>query len=134
MIRRMLAFRTVAGLAALMLLAAIAATAIASTATAVAGDWEGTLDTGNGTLRVVIHLSEDKDGKLTGNLDSPDQGATGIGMTTITYKEPDLHFEIASIGGSFDGKLTKSSDAIEGVWKQGSGSLPLIFKRAGKSK
>ena len=132
MIRHMLAFRTMAGLAAVMLLAAIAATAIASTATAVTGDWEGVLDTGNGTLRVVIHLSEDKDGKLTGNLDSPDQGASGIAMSTVTYKEPDLHFEIASIGGSFDGKLNKSTEAIEGNWAQGSGSLPLVFKRPAK--
>jgi hypothetical protein len=106
--------------------------AMAAPAPGVAGDWQGTLDTGGGTLRVVVHISQDKDGKLTGALDSPDQGASGIAITAITYKEPDLHFEVGSIGGSYEGKMNKENSQIAGDWKQGGGSLPLTLKRVTK--
>ena len=45
----------------------------------VVGDWEAVMNTGRGTLRVVVHISQGKDESLTGTLDSPDQGATGLG-------------------------------------------------------
>jgi hypothetical protein len=35
-------------------------------------------------MRVVLHVSEGNEGKLTATLDSPDQGAPGIPITTIT--------------------------------------------------
>ena len=105
---------------------------MAVTAPGVAGDWQGTLDTGGGTLRIVLHITQDKDGKLSGAIDSPDQGASGIAITAMTYKEPDLHFEVGSIGGSYDGKMNKENSQIAGDWKQGGGSLPLTFKRVTK--
>jgi len=98
----------------------------------IAGDWEGTLDTGGGTLRVVVHITQDKEGKLSGSVDSPDQGASGIAITAITYKESTLHFEVGSIEGSYDGKMNKENSQIAGDWKQGGGSLSLTFKRVSK--
>lgn len=98
----------------------------------VVGDWQGSLDTGGGSLRVVIHVLQGKDGKLTASLDSPDQNASGIEVSSITYKEPDVHFEVERIGGSYDGKMNKDSSEIAGNWSQGGASLPLVFKRAAK--
>ncbi|MGA7557713.1 MAG: hypothetical protein WCF61_04785 [Terriglobales bacterium] len=99
---------------------------------AAVGDWEGRLDTGNGSLRVIAHISQAADGKLTGSLDSPDQGATGIAIGTATYNEPDLHFSIESLGSSYDGKLNHDKSEITGEWKQSGLSLPLVFKRRSK--
>jgi hypothetical protein len=100
---------------------------------AVAGDWQGTLDVGGGnTLRIVVHISQDKDGKLSGAIDSLDQGASGIEITAITYKEPDLHFEVGSVGGSYDGKMNKENSQLTGEWKQGGASLALSLKRITK--
>lgn len=99
---------------------------------AVVGDWNGALSTGGGSLRVVIHIAQDKDGKLSGTLDSPDQGATGIAISSITYKEPALHFEIEKFGAGYDGTMNKDNSEIGGNWKQGAASLPLTFKRASK--
>jgi len=114
-----------------ILLAISAGLAMAAAPGAV-GDWQGTLDTGSGTLRVVVHINQDKDGKLAGAIDSPDQGATGIPITSVTFKEPDLHFEVGSIGGSYDGKINKENSEIAGDWKQGGASLPLALKRVKK--
>ncbi len=97
---------------------------------AAIGDWEGKIDTGNGNLRVLVHISQG-DGKLTGSLDSPDQDATGIAISTVTYNEPDLHFAIESLGSSFDGKMNNDNSEITGEWKQSGLSLRLVFKRRG---
>jgi len=121
--------------AALPVLVALAlglSAGLAASTPAVVGDWEGALNTGNRSLRVVLHVSEDKEGNLNATLDSPDQGATGIAISTINFKQPDLHFEIQRMGASYDGKINKDNSEIAGQWKQGGASLPLTFKRATK--
>jgi hypothetical protein len=109
----------------------VLSTVLASSVSGVAGDWEGALDAGNGhSLRIVVHFVQAKDDSLTGALDSPDQGATGIAITSIAYKQPDVHFEIAQFGCSFEGKINKENSEIAGQWKQGGASFALTFKRA----
>lgn len=107
-------------------------TVVPPVAPAVIGDWQGAIDTGGGLLRIVVHIAQDIDSKLAASMDSPDQGATGIAVSSISFKQPDLHFEIERIGGSYDGKINQGSTEIAGNWKQGSASLPLTLKRAGK--
>jgi len=95
------------------------------------GTWEGTLDAGaQGQLKVVVHISQAADGSLTATLDSPDQGAKGIPISKIAFKDPDLNFESAAIGGSYQGAMNKERSEIAGTWSQGGGSLPLKLKRA----
>ncbi|HEV2689722.1 MAG TPA: aspartyl protease family protein [Bryobacteraceae bacterium] len=103
--------------------------ALAGTGPAVVGDWKGSLDTGGGSLKVVIHLLQGKGDSLTGTLDSPDQGATGIEITSVRYQPPELHFEVTRIGSSYDGKISADGSEIAGHWKQGSAALPLSLKR-----
>ena len=102
--------------------------AASSTADAL-GDWQGTLDTGHGSLRIVFHLAQDKDGKLTGTMDSPDQNASGIVLTSVSFMSPDVHLGIEPIRGTYDGKLDNEKHQIVGVWKQGAVSLPLTLSR-----
>jgi hypothetical protein len=115
-----------------LILALCVGPVLAANAGSVAGDWEGKLEDGGQTLRIVVHISQDKDGKLSATLDSPDQDAKGIAVSSITYKDPDLHFEIEQIGGSFDGKSNKDLSEISGQWKQGGGSTALSLKRTSK--
>ena len=115
---------------ALMLSALVLGTAVA--APAVVGDWSGAISTGGGSLRAVIHVAQDKDGKLTATMDSPDQGVTGIAISSITYKEPALHFEIEKLGASYDGTMNKDNSEITGNWKQGPATFTLNLKRASK--
>ena len=120
----------VAALAVAWGLALLPAQARAENAPAIVGNWEGTLDAGaQGKLRVVLHVTQAKDGSLSATMDSPDQDATGIPVTTITYKEPALHFESEPIKGSYDGKMNKENTEIAGDWSQGGATLSLVFKR-----
>src|ERR1017187_28899 len=71
----------------------------------IVGAWEGTLDPGaQPKKRILVHISTEGDGSLTGTIDYPDQSISGIGITAITYKEPTLHFESSSIQASYDGR------------------------------
>lgn len=98
----------------------------------IVGDWNGAIAAGGSSLHIVVHVTQTADGKLAGTLDSPDQGASGIAMTTISFTVPDFHFEIQSIAGTYDGKLDKDNATIVGTWKQAGNELPLTLKRAAK--
>ncbi|MBI3447702.1 MAG: hypothetical protein HY049_02090 [Acidobacteria bacterium] len=123
-----LAFALVSSLFGMLGLAAAGSSAAAD----VAGDWVGVLDTGHGSLHVVIHVTDGKDGSLSATMDSPDQGVTGLVITSITYAAPDLAFGIEKQGFAYAGKFDHEKEQIAGTWKQGGASLPLTFARAGK--
>ena len=96
----------------------------------IAGAWEGTLDPGaQPKKRILVHISTEGDGSLSGTIDYPDESVSGIGITAINYKEPALHFESSSMQASYDGTMNKDSSAITGTWKQGGGTLSLTLKR-----
>ena len=56
----------------------------------------------------------------------------GTAITSITYKEPALHFEIEKFRASYDRAINKDNSEITGNWKQNGLSLPLAFKCTGK--
>jgi uncharacterized protein len=96
----------------------------------IVGAWEGALDPGaQPKKRILVHISTEGDGSLSGTIDYPDQSTSGIGITAITYKEPTLHFESSSMQASYDGAMNKDNSAITGTWKQGGATLSLILKR-----
>jgi hypothetical protein len=92
------------------------------------GTWLGTLDAGAAKLRVVFHFTNTEDG-LMATLDSPDQGAKGIPVTTVSREGVSLKMEVKSVGGHFEGKINNDLSAIEGTWTQMGNSFPLTFKR-----
>lgn len=92
------------------------------------GDWLGTLDTGMSKLRLAVHIFNTEDG-LMATMDSLDQGAKGIPVTTVTRNGAVLKLEVKGIGGVFEGTLDKDLTTVAGTWKQGGGTLPLVLKR-----
>lgn len=98
----------------------------------VLGNWQGKLVSGEGTFRVAVHIWPDKDGKLTGTVDDVDEDTNDIGITSISFNQPDLHFTVPSIEGSYQAKLNAEESAIEGSWTQHGTSLPLVLNRVGK--
>jgi hypothetical protein len=92
------------------------------------GEWEGILDAGARSLRVVLHILTYEDG-ITAKLDSPDQNAMGLPVTTIARDGAKLKFELKQIAGSFEGTINPELTTISGTWTQGGGSLPLTLKR-----
>jgi len=95
------------------------------------GAWEGTLTVGKAELRLNLRIAEPVAGTFHAQLDSVDQGARNIPVTSVTYQAPALHFEIASINGVYEGTLGNRGREISGTWTQMGSKLPLTFRLAG---
>ena len=50
-------------------------------------------------------------------------------MSVVTKEDSRLHFEVASVGGRFEGRLNVSGSVIEGTWTKGETSLALTLHR-----
>ncbi len=94
----------------------------------IAGIWLGTLDTGAIKLRIQFHITSGSSG-LSATMDSLDQGARGIPVTSVTFVGPTLHMEIASAASTYEGKLDDAGTTITGTWSQGGGSIGLVLHR-----
>ena len=104
-----------------------------TSASGIEGIWEGKLKVPGTELRIVFNISKNSDGTLTATLDSPDQGATGIPVEEVIFKDNILHLEVKSAGGVFEGKVSEDFLVIEGDWKQSGQALPLTINRVDKA-
>lgn len=90
------------------------------------GQWKGTLHIQGTQLRIVLHVNEVND-QLDATLDSPDQNATGIKVTSISFNYPHVKFEISNIGVVFKGLIT--DNRMTGEWLQsGTGLFLALLK------
>jgi hypothetical protein len=104
----------------------------AEPAKTVTGHWHGLLDAGSVKLHVVFHISQAAGGGLTATMDSPDQGARGIPVDSVTVTDKELIMEVKAVKGGYKGVLNTSADTVVGQWTQGPNSLPLkLTKGAG---
>lgn len=94
----------------------------------LAGAWLGTLSGRGAEFRVVFHLEPGADG-LTGTMDSPDQGATGIPISKVLVDGDTVRIGVQAIGGRFAGVVEPGADAIDGQWAQGPARVPLMLRR-----
>jgi hypothetical protein len=128
--RRALWFELCLGLSLLLALMITPILASAADPPRIVGTWEGLLDPGAQPKKhVVVHISADQDGSLSGTIDYPDQEVSGILISAITYKAHVLHFESTSNLCSYDGTLNQDGTEIAGNWKQGPTPLSLTLKR-----
>jgi murein DD-endopeptidase len=96
----------------------------------LAGTWEGAL---GGQLHIVLTFEKKSDGAYAGSLNSVDQGAV-LPMTNITLKENAVRFEVAPVGGVYEGTLSQDGNSINGTWTQsGAPGQPLSFKRGSRA-
>ncbi len=92
------------------------------------GKWEGTLNTPEGSLHLVFNFSN-KDGLGGGTIDSPDQGATGIPMSSISVSDNAVKIGVQVISGEYKGKLSEDGKTMTGEWFQGGATLALVLSK-----
>jgi hypothetical protein len=100
------------------------------------GTWEGKIDAGGQTLRVVFHITTGEDGELTATTDSPDQNAFGMPVTSVKRDGKTLRIEIKAVGATYQGTISEAKTKIDGTLSQGGGEMPLVLelKPAEKAK
>lgn len=93
----------------------------------ITGDWDGVLSVQNIKLRLVFHISAVDNG-LTATMDSPDQGAFDLPMTSATYVDGLLTLTLNSANITYTGRLDENG-VIKGEFKQGPQPIPLDLNR-----
>jgi hypothetical protein len=98
------------------LLAALLLLAFVGKGQDISGPWYGLLKTPLTQLRVVFNLSKTPDG-YTSTMDSPDQGAKGIPVTSTSFENGILHIELKNARIDYTGTLGKDN-TITGTFNQ----------------
>ncbi len=98
---------------------------------AFVGLWQGVIKAAGQELRLVFHISVGSDG-LVATVDSPDQGATGIPVETVTVTGATIRLDVASTQGSYEGSLSADGAVVFGHWDQAGSSFAVNLERIEK--
>ncbi len=93
----------------------------------ISGQWNGVLKLPNNQLRIVFNLTKTDNG-YTSTTDSPDQNVKGIPVESTTFENSVLKLDIASVGGSYEGKLN-SDNVFVGKLTQNGHTLDLNLSK-----
>ncbi|MEZ4761891.1 MAG: hypothetical protein R3C26_01400 [Calditrichia bacterium] len=66
---------------------------------------------------------------MTAEMDSPDQGTTGIPVSNVSVNGDKLAIEVSTINGTYSGTLSPDGNTVDGKWKQSGMEFPLEMKR-----
>lgn len=101
-------------------------TSITLNAQDITGEWNGLLKVQGIQLRLVFNVAKTDSGYLS-TMDSPDQGANDIPVTTTTFDHPKIIFEVKNIGIEYIGEL--KGEEIIGTFKQGGQEFSMDLSR-----
>jgi uncharacterized protein len=95
----------------------------------IVGDWKGALSAGGAQLHLVLHVTKNSEGKLAATLDSVDQGAMGIPVSSAAVKDGKLNLTVDAVHGTYEGTINTDWTEIKGTWTQGA-PMELTFKKS----
>ena len=107
-------------------------TSLSINAQNISGKWNGILKVQGVQLRLVFNITQTET-SLSSTMDSPDQGAEGIPVTSTNYENSILKLEISNAGIQYEGTLN-NENAFVGTFKQGGQSFPLILTKGKTEK
>ncbi len=89
----------------------------------ITGNWNGLLKVQGTQLKLVFNITKTEKG-LVATMDSPNQGAKDIPVTTVSFEDSVLKLTIANASIEYEGTLGKDR-LITGNFRQGGRSFPL---------
>lgn len=92
----------------------------------ITGQWNGILKVSGMQLRIVFNISKTDNG-FSSTMDSPDQGAKGIPVTSTTFVNSILNMKVVNAGIEYEGEFKEGS--FQGNFKQRGQSFVLELKR-----
>jgi uncharacterized protein len=93
----------------------------------IIGQWNGILKVQGTQLRIVFNISKAENG-YTSTMDSPDQGAKGIPVTSTSFESTTLKLVASNLGIEYQGTLG-TDNIIVGNFKQAGMSFPLNLSK-----
>lgn len=96
------------------------------------GTWHGDLNVGGQKLGLIFHFDKDGNGKCSGKMDVPQQGAKGIPADVMLLTGDSVSLQIPAIRVSYSGKL--ENGFIEGTYQQNGMKFPLNLTPGGLNR
>ncbi|MBN1648322.1 MAG: alpha/beta hydrolase [Spirochaetales bacterium] len=91
------------------------------------GSWQGTLNARGMSMALVFNLNKTETG-YAATIDSPDQGAFGLAVSSVTADDSGIELISEAVAGKFTG-LLNSEGILEGTWYQSGGEFPVSLER-----
>ena len=95
----------------------------------ITGDWQGILKAGPQEFHMVLHIAKEEKGGFTGTLDSIENNAFGIPLSSISIQDSNLRFAMDISQAKYEGYVDAAAESIQGTWLQANQSFPMGFKR-----
>ncbi|MDB5202039.1 MAG: Alpha/beta hydrolase family protein [Ferruginibacter sp.] len=112
----------------LMVLLGFLSAATCTRAQQLNGTWEGNISVKEQLIPIIFHLKTDS--KIyKASFDSPSQKAFNIPCSGVETRNDSIIISMASINGSYAGKISADEQSMEGTWKQGNAALPLNIRK-----
>jgi uncharacterized protein (TIGR03435 family) len=94
----------------------------------IAGTWQGILQAGRG-MRAVLKTSKADDGGYKAVFYLIDQGGNGFPTSKFSLDGSTVKFTLATVGESYEGKLSPDGNTMTGNWTMGQNQFPLVLTR-----
>ena len=95
----------------------------------ITGQWEGVLSVQGVSLKIVFHIQKTENGYKS-TMDSPDQGATGLPVTSTTFDGSKVTLTVSNLGLVYEGEF--KTDMITGALQQSGMSFPMTLTKTVK--
>ena len=110
----------------MLLLVALAGKAQVANTTELVGSWNGKLDVGGISLTVVLNIEQAEDYVVI-TMDSPDQGAKGLGTVKEFLSDDSVAIKMDYMEASYRGRFKDGK--LDGTFTQRGFSFPLVLSR-----
>ena len=93
------------------------------------GDWEGSLEIPNRSIRVVVHFRNQPDRSVAATINILDGDQVGLPLNNVTQVGPKVEFGFRVAHAGFVGTLNQESTALAGTWTQDGKELALTLRK-----
>lgn len=100
-----------------------------SSASSLAGTWQGEIAVNALKLHVILHLAARPDGTIGGSFDVPEQGAKDLALDEVGLTGGQVRVTCEKIRLVYTGRLAADGQTIAGEWSQAGHGLAVNFQR-----
>jgi len=93
------------------------------------GDWEGSLQMGNQTVRIAIHFKNQPDNTVAATFGNLDSGAMPVPLNDVKQTGQKVEFGVKVAHASFQGTLNQECTELAGQFVHQENSAPLTLRK-----